>query len=397
MHPRHLAPILGVLLLAAAPLDAVARIKLITLPVRERVDVQLDHPELTLVEEERVVPLVEGVNQVDFSWANTRIDPDTIVFRVLPPVEGEGMEVRVLSVSYPPDENALIWSVYAADSGPARVRISYVLGGLDKHFHYRAVAAHDEQSLTLAHYVRIRNDANEVFEQASLWPGFGERFTKPIGLDETKEVLLANYRRVPIEKTYTANPAEHGYLDRPKDKLNVPMHYVIHNDAASGLGEHALPFGKARIFQDDGRGGTAFIGEDWGRFTPIDDEMKLYLGLARDIVVRRTIERNERRRVAGNLYHYDVVIRYEIENFKDSAARLTLAESVRHVRGEIKDHDPRDPQWELGPDTTLGEGPDPEKSDFDKLVFHVDLPPRASSGKAEKQVHTLHLIIRNEW
>ncbi len=66
---------------------ALARIKLSTLPVRERVEIQLDNPNATLVEEERIVPLVKGVNQVDFSWANTQIDPNTIVFRVIPKVE----------------------------------------------------------------------------------------------------------------------------------------------------------------------------------------------------------------------------------------------------------------------------------------------------------------------
>lgn len=42
------------------PLDALARIKLTTLPVRERVEIQLDHPQIALVEEERIVPLVKG-------------------------------------------------------------------------------------------------------------------------------------------------------------------------------------------------------------------------------------------------------------------------------------------------------------------------------------------------
>ena len=54
------------------------------------------------MEEERIVPLVKGANQVDFSWANTRIDPDTIVFRVVAPAEGKTLAVQVLSVSYPP-------------------------------------------------------------------------------------------------------------------------------------------------------------------------------------------------------------------------------------------------------------------------------------------------------
>src|SRR6476660_4120396 len=68
--------------------EATARVKLITLPVRERVEIQLDNPNATLVEEERIVPLVKGENQVDFSWANTQIDPNTIVFRVVGGING---------------------------------------------------------------------------------------------------------------------------------------------------------------------------------------------------------------------------------------------------------------------------------------------------------------------
>src|SRR3990172_9657472 len=74
-------------ILGAVPTVAMARIKLITLPVRQRVEIQLDNPGATLVEEERIVPLVKGLNQVDFSWANTQIDPNTILFRVLPRAE----------------------------------------------------------------------------------------------------------------------------------------------------------------------------------------------------------------------------------------------------------------------------------------------------------------------
>ena len=386
----------ALLLLGALPLEALARIKLITLPVRERVEIQLDHSSVTLVEEERIVPLVKGVNQVDFSWANTRIDPDTLVFRVLPST-ADTAEVKVLSVSYPPNENALVWSVYAADSGAARVRISYVLGGLDKQFHYRAVAAHDERTLTLSQYMRVNNQANETYDQTQIWAGFGDRFVKPIGLNETKEVLMEKFRQVPIKKTYTSDPAQFGYLERAKDKLNVPMHYVLKNDDANGLGQAALPFGKARIFQQDGKGGSAFIGEDWGKFTPLDDELSLYLGLARDIVVKRTIDRNERTRIAGNLYQYDVVLKYEIENFKDSPATLDLAESMRYLHDEIWGSTPRDPEWELGKDTTLSNGPDPDKSDFDRVLFHLDLPAREASGQAEKHIHKLHLVFRNEW
>ncbi len=374
-----------------------ARIKLITLPVRQRVEIQLDHPSATLVEEERIVPLVQGTNQVDFSWANTAIDANTILFRVMGPVEGKDLQVNVLSVSYPPNENALVWQVSASASGSARVRISYLLGNLSKSFNYRAVADKDETSLDLLQYIRINNLANESFGSTGLWAGFGPRFLKPIGLNETKEMLMQSYAKVPITKTYSCNPAEFDYLDRAQNKLRVPMHYVLKNAKANQMGLAALQFGKVRIFQDDGRGTTAFTGEDWGKFTPIDDEMKLYLGVAQDIVVKRTIARNDRKRIAGNLEDTDVVVQYEIENFKDKAVTLDVAESLRQIRQEVRGDTGRDVQWELGKETTFEGGPDAIKTTFDTAVFHVKLPPRGADGKAEKITQKFHLIIKNEW
>ncbi|MCP5159731.1 MAG: hypothetical protein H6974_08870 [Gammaproteobacteria bacterium] len=391
---RWLYPLGMLLLLSAASSEALARIKLTTLPVRERVAVQLDYPSVALVEEERIVPLVKGVNQMDFSWANTRIDADTLVLRILPSTIEPVLNAKVLSVSYPPDENALIWSVAADASGAARVRISYVLGGLNKDFHYRAVADRDEATLDLAQYLRVNNNANEAYETAEFWAGVGERFDKPLGLNETKEVRLNRFASVPIRKTYSCDPVAFGYLDRAQDKLNVPMHYVIRN-AGGMLGQEPLPAGKVRIFQDDGQGGAAFLGEDHGQFTPPDEEWELYLGLARDIAVRRTIDRSERQRIAGNLYRYDVTLKYEIENFKDTPVMLDIAESVRQIRDQVRGGVNRDPEWQLG-DGTL-RNPDLEKSDADKLLFHVELPARTADGPAQKQTHTLRLTLNNEW
>jgi hypothetical protein len=303
----------------------------------------------------------------------------------------------VLSVSYPPGENALVWAVAASDSGAARVRISYVLGGLRKQFHYRAVAAPDEKTLTLSQFLRITNDANEAYEQATLWAGLGEPFARPLGINETKEVLLAKFRKVPVTKTYTANPVDFGYLDRGKDKLNVPMHYVLKNTAAGGLGQASLPFGKVRLFQEDGKGGTAFLGEDWGEFTPPDEELTLYLGLAQDIVVKRTIAGNKRTRIAGNLYRYDLTVKYAIENFKNTPVVLDLVESVKHLGREVGIADSQDPEWQLGDNTTLPQGPDPEKSDYDRLTFHLMLPARNADAKVRQLVHRLHLVINNAW
>ncbi len=389
--------LLMLLLLLTLPLESMARIKLITLPVRERVEIQLDHADATLVEEERVVPLVKGVNQVDFSWANTSIDSDSILFRLLPAQSGGEVKAKVLSVSYPPNENALVWSVGADKSGSARVRISYLLGGMEKSYHYRAIATRDETSMQLAQYLRVKNNSNEEYGKGEMWVGFGEQIQRPIGLNETKDLLLKRYEKVAISKRYSVDVTEFGYIDSVKKKLKVPMHYVLKNDADHGLGKVALPFGKARIFQRDGKSGTTFVGEDWGQFTPIDDEMKLYLGVARDIVVKRTIERNERKRISGNLYNYEMVVKYEVENFKDSPVTLDIREQASKLRRELGLGNGRGVQWKLGKGTTLPGGLDTEKSDADKLLFHVDLAPQKVSGKAKKRIYKLHFIAQNEW
>jgi hypothetical protein len=389
------------LTLIAFPNIATARVKLITLPVRERVEIQLDNPGATLVEEERIVPLVKGENQVDFSWANTQIDPNTIVFRVIAPEGEKSLDVKVLSVSYPPNEAALVWTVGASDSGSARVRISYLLGDLTKSFNYRAVASHDEKTLDLSQYMRLQNFANEEYGSTGLWAGFGPRFSKPIGLNETKEMLVERFKQVPIEKTYTCNPAEFDYLDRGQNKLRVPMHYVLTNDKDHRLGAAALPFGKVRIFiagaGEHPEATTAFLGEDWGKFTPRDDEMRLYLGVAQDIVVKRTIEKNLSKRRAGNLHDYEIIVKYEIENFKKQPVKLDVVENLRHIRNEIRGDNGRDVDWKLGPETTLKDGPDPEHSTFEQLMFHAELPAADAAGKADKTVHKLHLLLKNEW
>ena len=201
---------------------------------------------------------------------------------------------------------------------------------------------------------------------------------------------------MPLRKTYTIDPTAYGYLDRSRNQLNVPLHYVLRNAAGQGgLGRAALARGKARIFQDDGRGGTAFLGEDWAAFTPLDDTLELYLGLARDIVVKRTVAANQRQRIAGDLYRHQITLEYRIENFKPTPARLRLIERVSDIRAELGGGQ-RDPQWRLGPDTTVGQ-PVVDHSDYDRLQFEVELPPRPSQGEPQPLLHRLQLIVDNEW
>ena len=90
-------------------------------------------------------------------------------------------------------------------------------------------------------------------------------------------------------------------------------------------------------------------------------------------------------------------MKYEIENFKDQAVTLDVVENLRHVRNEVRgDTRPRR-RMGTGQGDDLAGGPDEEKSTFEQLVFHVKLPARAKDGKAEKIMHKLHVILKNEW
>ena len=108
--------------------------------------------------------------------------------------------------------------------------------------------------------------------------------------------------------------------------------------------------------------------------------MKLYLGVAQDIVVKRTIDKNENKRVGGNLFNQEVILKYEIENFKDQPVTLDIVENLRHIRNEVRGDTGRDVEWELGKETTFAGGPDKEKSTFDQVVV-----PRQAAGPRQRR------------
>jgi len=399
---------------AAGSREALARIKLVTLPVRERVEIQLDNPQATLVEEERIVTLLQGTNHIDFSWTNTAIDKGTIQFRIVdmplrdrrqgdPPSlvrpDGRVEMIRVINVAYPPGENALVWEVFAEKPFAAKVRISYLISNLQRSFNYRAVAEADESTLTLRKYIRLHNFSGEEFGTSGIWAGFGNYFRREVGMNEAKEMLIWKFLKVPIEKTYTFNWWTGRPVPEQPEQRYVEMRYVLHNDAEHQMGEFPLQPGKVRIFQKDRRGTEAFLGEDWGAFTPIEDEMKLYLGLARDVVVRRKVTRNRRENVQGNLYHQDVTLQYTIENFKTSPLVLDIEEDMRRLRDSLCGHKDHDPQWEVVPQGTSIGRARIERKDSRTAVFHIPLKaaPEGEEAKVEPVVVTVHLFLRNEW
>jgi len=176
------------------------------------------------------------------------------------------------------------------------------------------------------------------------------------------------------------------------------MRYVLTNTKDNQLGRFPLQFGKARIFQKDGHGGEAFLGEDWGQFTPIGDKMKLYLGLARDVVVRRKVTRNIRGRVKGALYGQELILHYTIENFKHSAITLDVTEDMRRLRDQFCGRKSWEPEWEIvAKETTLPQA-QIERKDARTAILHIPLEAAPKGdAKVKALIVTAHVLLKNEW
>lgn len=325
---------------------APARVKLVALPERARVVVSLTHPEATLVEEERVLTLQPGVNQVDFSWRDVSIDGSSIQFRALTSPD----QVVVLNTSYPPNENALVWAISSPAAREERVRISYLLAGLSRDIVYKAVAEPNEKALTLRDYLRLRNNSGEDLTDAEIGIGYGANFKKTIAHEEVLEMLSERIADLPIRKILTWDAAALPWdPEYEKKTVGIPLSYVIKNDKASKLGEHTLLPGKVRIFittkeQPEKQGeppgeGVAFTGEDWAPLTPVAREMKLYIGQSRDVKVTQRRTKNDRTDIRRNnanqdvLWNTDEIYRIEIENFKKTPVDLVV---IEHVPGYWK-------------------------------------------------------------
>ncbi len=317
---------------------AVARLRLVALPDRDNIIVNLDNPNVALVQEERVLTLQEGINQIDFSWKGVKIDESSIRFRPLTEVPDELM---LLSVSYPPGEDALVWEVRSPAAMDARVRIIYLLDGIDQIVTYTAVADRGETEVELLSYLVLRNFSGEDFEHARWLLGYGDPFDSVSRHQETKRVTFFRKSKVPITKEFTWDAAKMPHEpDREDGAVGIPVHYAIANTAEANLGEHMLWPGKARVFQDDGHATTIFLGEDLVPFTPVGDEFRLYIGNSRDIVVtqrrlearRENIRRNNNRQIV--LYDEVRTDNILVENFRDRGAVLNM---IQHMEG----------QWEM--------------------------------------------------
>ena len=155
--------ILGTWALAAT---SFARINVVTLPGRDSVQLTIyNSADLTMVRETRYLTFRKGINNLEFSWANTLIDPTSVEFRAL----AQADKVDVLDVSFPPRvTNTLEWRINSETAGEVPVEIRYFTSGINWSADYVAEADRGEKLMALAGNVRVNNNSGEDYENAQI-------------------------------------------------------------------------------------------------------------------------------------------------------------------------------------------------------------------------------------
>jgi hypothetical protein len=361
-----------------------SRTKLTTLPDRSSIRIDLKNSHFTLVEEERTINLQKGRNHVEFAWANTYIDMSSIQFRS---IEAPG-ELSVINVNYPPGESALFWEVYSGRAGPGTFRISYLISNINRNISYEAIADREEKYLTIKTYFTLKNMSGEKFKNADLEINFGSGFRKSFETGEAKKMLAAKFIKVPVHKKYIFNTAV--------DNRNVRMFYEVRNTKKERMGRFPLLAGKFRIFQVDSSGSEAFLGEDWGGYTPLGERMKLYLGQAKEVKVKRFLYSSKERYTEKPVKEIRRTIKYRIENFKKGKVPLTL---VEHPGGEWKIEkvvlkEERGERNRKSEKTVSGEGRIKlKRKDINNLLIDFDLP----HTKDMKYNLYIYIVLKNRW
>ena len=145
-------------------MGAEAKIDLVTVPVREKVQVTIyNSADLTLVREQRQLTLRKGENRLQFSWANTLIDPTSL--QMLPMRHAD--KIDVANLTFPPRVSQLgLWRVESDVSGDQPVEITYLTSGLSWRAYYGGTLSEDESTMRLQGYVRVVNNSGEDYENA---------------------------------------------------------------------------------------------------------------------------------------------------------------------------------------------------------------------------------------
>jgi hypothetical protein len=337
-------------LLLASP-ALLARVNVVTLPGRDTVQLTIyNSADLTMVKETRVLTFRKGLNRLEFSWANTLIDPTSVEFRALSQAEA----VEVLDVSFPPRvANTLEWRLRSEVAGEVQVEIRYFTSGITWSADYVAEAAKAEKAMTLAGAVRVTNNSGEDYENAQvrlvvgvirlvekivdlaqprkpgvagstvrnrLARGSEEKLAEGLlqtadlgymlgGLAKRKEIIkegISEYflytvegrdtiptgwsKRLPSFKTPDVPITSYYKFEKEQWGDRVMRYYKFTNSEPSRLGREPLPDGEVKAFRtvtDDNL--YAFVGRTSVKYIPVNETVEMELGNDLEVLVKPTL------------------------------------------------------------------------------------------------------------
>jgi hypothetical protein len=146
--------------------EARAKVDLVTLPSRNAVQLTIyNSADLTLARESRALTLKEGLNELQFSWANTLIDPTSLEMMPL----AKAGQIDIQELVYPPRvKDVGVWRIQSALSGRVPIEINYLTSGLSWRAFYLGTLDAKETTMRLKGYVRVTNQSGEDYAQAQV-------------------------------------------------------------------------------------------------------------------------------------------------------------------------------------------------------------------------------------
>ncbi len=428
---------------------ALGKVDLVTLPSRDAVQLTIyNSADMTLVREGRSLTMQEGANRLQFSWANTLIDPTSL--QMLP--KAHAGEIDIANLTYPPRvRNLGLWNVVSEVEGQVPVEISYLTSGLSWRAFYMGTLSADEKTMRLQGYVRVSNNSGEDYENAQVRlivgkvhildqirqlaqrqhpygrPGVGP-VSGPRPVEESAESVmrgvdsrhrarssLARAKKIVKEGLseyflYTIEGKEtvaNGWSKRLKsfDVAAVPVVNLykyeqeryggkvvrflnFKNDTEHKLGQTPIPGGVLKVYKDAGHAGhLAYTGQSSFKYIPVDEDVELNIGAVSDVVVEPTL------------------MNFATQNYRfDSHGNIVGWDELKKFEVEVKNTRPVSVKveiqrnygtqyWDLVSDGDLGEF---EKIDLDTVKYTVELEPR-SAKKFGYTVRTYHGVRQSDW
>lgn len=426
MNFRSILPQLGLFLATAVLLavsgEAQARINLVTLPDRDSVQLTIyNSVDLTLVRERRNLTFRKGLNRLEFSWANTLIDPTSVEFRAVTQADG----VEVLDVSFPPRvANTLEWRIQSEVDGEVQVEIRYFTSGIRWSADYVVEASRAEDLMGLAGYVRVFNQSGEDYQNAQirlvvgnvrlveqiaqlardrsgakaanapmtdmlreqndgeLYKAFGAVAAKAESksikevvkeglseyflytVDGRESVLNGWSRRLRSFQTNDVPLTSYYKYEKEHWGDQVVRFYKFKNDTQSRLGREPLPDGMVKAFRllNDERF-YGFVGRTAVKYIPVNEEVEMEMGPDLEVMIRPVLmdwQKTELRFDGhGNVVGWTIKEQWKID-LQNSKEIPVTADVRRSFQGD----------WNLTSAASY------EKVDASKVKFVVPLKPR---------------------